>query len=192
MSLREILEEGIKATEGNERAQQLLNDLYSTAIRDPLTNALTRRHLDEMPEGERRKKCENGVGLIMFDIDDFKKINDIHGHIVGDLVLKKLARILKRIESDSNALACRYGGEEFMILFADNNKKKIIKIAEDLRERISASTVTYRRNKVRYTVSVGLAIYPDDKMNIDDLFDSVDRLMYKAKKEGKNRVCYSS
>ncbi len=174
-----------------ERAK-LLKRVEELAVTDSLTSLFLRNYFTQKfnSELERTKEAESNLGLLMLDVDDFKEINDSHGHMVGDLVLKKIAAILKQLEPDSRVTVSRYGGEEFMVLVADTGKKELIKIAQKLRENISNSTVVYRRNKVSFTVSIGLVLYPDDKVDFEGIFDQADKLMYKAKKEGKDRICY--
>lgn len=175
-----------------ERAN-LIQQVEELAITDSLTLLPLRNYFLEQVKTEFQRvnaAKKATLSLIMLDIDDFKKINDIHGHIVGDLVLKKLARILQQIEADPRIVACRYGGEEFMILLSDAGKEEAIKLAENIREKIEVATVAYRRNKVNFTVSIGLAFYPQNGKGLNELFDEVDKQMYKAKKEGKNKVCY--
>ncbi|MCF7870953.1 MAG: sensor domain-containing diguanylate cyclase [Candidatus Omnitrophica bacterium] len=175
-----------------ERAN-LIKRVQELAITDSLTSLPLRNYFIEKTKAEfnRARDGSTSVGLVMFDIDDFKKINDTHGHMVGDLVLKKFAKILKSIEEDPRSAVCRYGGEEFMILVADTNREEVSKIAENIRKKASNSTVSYRRNKVNFTISGGLAIYPDGGKSLDQIFSFVDRMMYQAKKEGKNRICPS-
>lgn len=174
-----------------ERAS-LLKRVRELAVRDPLTSLYLRSHFNETIklELERARETKSHLALIMLDIDDFKKINDTHGHIVGDLILKKLAEKLRQFENNSKITTCRHGGEEFMVLIAETDKNEAIRIAESIREKISLSLVIYRRNKVGFTVSVGLALYPDDCPDSDGLVNGVDQMLYQAKKEGKNKVCF--
>ncbi len=176
-----------------ERAK-LIKRVEELAVTDSLTLLSLRKYFIDKLDVEIKRARENKskLGLIMLDIDDFKKINDLHGHVVGDLVLKKIARTLRQLELDLKTMACRYGGEEFMVSVFDTSVEEVIRIAQDLREKISKLTVAYRRNKVNFTISVGLALYPDNASGVDDLLESADKLMYKAKREGKNKVCYLS
>ncbi len=176
-----------------ERAR-LLRQVEELAVTDSLTSLSLRNYLEDKIKIEitRAKNTNSQVSLLMFDIDNFKEINDNHGHVVGDLVLKKIAKNLKKMEANPDFTACRYGGEEFMLLLADTGKDEALKIAESLREKISDSVVVYRRNKVQFTVSGGLVTYPENEGSFGDLIGMVDKLMYKAKKEGKNKICFLS
>ncbi|MCF7874875.1 MAG: sensor domain-containing diguanylate cyclase [Candidatus Omnitrophica bacterium] len=175
-----------------ERAN-LIKRVRELAITDSLTALPLRNYFIEKAKTELNRAREGGTsaGLAMFDIDDFKKINDTHGHMVGDLVLKKFAKILKGVTEDPRITVCRYGGEEFMVLLADTDKEESLKIAESIRKKALDSTVLYRRNKVKFTISGGLVIYPDGKKDFDKIFSVADKMMYQAKNKGKNRICSS-
>ncbi|MCF7869783.1 MAG: sensor domain-containing diguanylate cyclase [Candidatus Omnitrophica bacterium] len=170
---------------------KLIKKVQELATTDSLTSLSLRNYFFEQVrvELERAKNLEAKVGMIMFDIDDFKNINDTHGHMVGDLVLKKLAKILKDLEESPQITICRYGGEEFVVLIADTSKKEVLTIAEDVRNKVADSAVSYRRNKVKFTISGGVVIYPDDENEFDKIFNLVDKIMYRAKEEGKNKIC---
>ncbi len=173
-----------------ERAN-LLKRVQRLAITDSLTSLSLRNYFFEKAKSEfnRAKNAGSNLSLIMLDIDDFKKINDTHGHMVGDLVLKKLAKILKQLELSPKITACRYGGEEFMVLAADTNKEESLKIAETIREKVFNSTISYRRNKVKFTVSGGVANHSDDGKDFDKMLKAADKLLYQAKHKGKNKIC---
>ncbi len=175
-----------------ERAR-LISRVEELATTDSLTSLSLRNHFFEEIKTEFKRADNLGtkIGLVMFDIDDFKKINDNHGHMVGDLVLKKFAKILRKLEENLKIVACRYGGEEFMLLVLDTSKKEVTKIAEAVRSEVSDSHVSYRRNKVKFTVSGGTAIYPDQEKDFDKILNLVDKMMYQAKNTGKNKICYS-
>lgn len=175
-----------------ERAR-LVERVQELAITDSLTSLSLRNYFSEKVRTEFNRAKEKGVevGLVMFDIDDFKKVNDTHGHMVGDLVLKKFAKILKKLEENPKITACRYGGEEFMLLVLDTNKKELAKITEATRSEAFNANVSYRRNKVKFTVSGGVAVYPENGRDFEKIFKSVDRAMYQAKNKGKNRICFS-
>lgn len=170
---------------------KLIKKVQELATTDSLTSLSLRNYFFEQVKVElkRAQNLETKVGMIMFDIDDFKNINDTHGHMVGDLVLKKLAKILKDLEKNPQITICRYGGEEFVVLIAGTSKKEVLTIAEDVRSKVADSTVSYRRNKVKFTISGGVVIYPDDEDQFDKIFNLVDKTMYRAKEEGKNKIC---
>ncbi|MCP4651840.1 MAG: GGDEF domain-containing protein [Candidatus Omnitrophica bacterium] len=141
-------------------------------------------------EISRAKSKKSGLGIIMIDIDNFKNINDTHGHRVGDIVLKRLAKILLQLIGDSGNMVSRFGGEEFVGFLVECDKKHLIEVAESIRETVENTIVSFRRKKIVFTVSAGAVMYPDDGEDILELIDNVDHLLYKAKREGKNRVCF--
>lgn len=161
------------------------------AVRDSLTKLFLKDYFfDRFSEELKRAQLKDlSVGLIMLDIDDFKKINDRHGHVVGDLALKKLAKILVEVVGDAGNVISRFGGEEFIIFLVECGKDRLLKIAEEIRERTEKTVVNFRRQKITFTVSIGGTFYPQDSKDITELMATVDRRLYKAKREGKNRIC---
>lgn len=174
-----------------ERAQ-LFKKAEELATRDSLTSLFLRQfffgRLKE--EARRASLTKTGLGLIMLDIDDFKKINDTYGHTVGDLVLKRLAGLLSEMLGNTGNAICRFGGEEFMVYLVGCSRANLYETAEKIRSLIAGTEVRFRRKVVHFTVSAGAALYPDDSHDILDLVSIADQVLYKAKKEGKNRVCY--
>ena len=173
---------------------QLYERVEQLAIKDSLTGLYLRRHLlDRMPEEiSRQIRQKNQLAFLMLDLDKFKHYNDKFGHIAGDIVLRTVGMILADLFSDPGMLICRYGGEEFSILLPDCSRQKAIELAEELRKRISDQTIILRREKTRITVSVGVAVFPKDAQNAKELIHKADQALYKAKKEGRNRVCVFS
>jgi diguanylate cyclase (GGDEF)-like protein len=123
----------------------------------------------------------------MADIDHFKIINDTYGHKVGDKVLEVLGVILKANVRDKDIVA-RYGGEEFMILLPNTSKLDAQKVAERIRKEIEETPLTEIGGPERFTASFGIAGFPEDGQDINDLFLKVDQALYEAKKLGRNRV----
>ena len=175
-----------------ERAR-LIRHAQDLAIRDSLTSLFLKDYFFERLELEIKRAAakDSKLGIIMLDIDDFKKINDNYGHIVGDTVLAKLARILTNIAGGAGNVISRFGGEEFIISLVECEQKELLRIAEEIRESIAETKVMFRRKKINFTVSLGAALYPDDAQSSIKLVDKVDKLMYKAKQTGKNKVCFS-
>ena len=175
-----------------ERAY-LFARIKELGIRDSLTNLFLRNYFRERlkEELERAFLKDTPLGLVILDIDDFKRINDTYGHTVGDLVLKKIASILQKNVKDSGNVVARFGGEEFVFLVVESDKDKVKGIAEDIRKKISRSTINFRRKHINVTVSLGLAMYPDDGIDIQPLLNAADRFLYQAKREGKNKLCFS-
>ncbi len=165
----------------------LYADMRRLAITDDLTNIYNRRHFLERMQSEidRARRYGTPFSVMFIDIDNFKELNDNHGHQVGDKILAELATILKHWARSSDIVA-RYGGEEFVVLLPMTDKPRSITAAERLRTRVQRHTF-YRRKKL--TVSVGVASYPGDGDNADQLLGRVDEALYMAKKTGRNRAC---
>lgn len=173
-----------------ERAS-LFKKTEELATRDSLTSLFVRDYFFQRLDEETRRAHlrKSGIGILMLDIDNFKSINDTHGHIVGDLVLKKLARILMQTVGDSGNVASRFGGEEFILFMVECKRDELLSLGEKIRQDAEAATITYRRKKVDFTVSLGAVMYPDDAKEITELIERADQLLYQAKRSGKNRVC---
>ncbi|WP_196599100.1 diguanylate cyclase domain-containing protein [Pectinatus frisingensis] len=129
---------------------------------------------------------KNKIAIIMSDIDHFKQYNDTYGHLAGDDCLKIVASVMKNIAKENNALAVRFGGEEFIVLIEELEKENIIAIAEKIRMNIAALKDLKRLT----TISVGVSIIiPDDNLSPHNLVDAADKALYQAKREGRNRIC---
>jgi diguanylate cyclase (GGDEF)-like protein len=123
----------------------------------------------------------------MFDIDHFKKINDYHGHLAGDFVLKELSRIVQgRIRRDE--VFARYGGEEFAIVLPETNLEGARALADGLREKLETSRFVFQNEMIKVTVSVGVAMLVDTDRTSLDLIKRADERLYEAKRGGRNRV----
>lgn len=172
-----------------EEIGRLQGALQEQAVRDGLTGLYNRRYLDEVLEREVSRARREGIplSLVMLDIDYFKRVNDSYGHQAGDEVLRILARVLNediRLED----IACRYGGEEFLILLPNMPLAAAQGRAEAWREKIAALAVPYGELTIRFTVSLGLAAFPEHGSTPDDLTRCVDQALYQAKHAGRNQV----
>lgn len=152
------------------------------AIRDSLTGLFNHRHFHE--ELDRLLSENKRLVLLMVDIDHFKEINDRNGHQVGDQVLLGLAKVLK----DTGWTVARYGGEEFVLIQPGLSEKKGLEFAIKLREKIKALEIRIGGKVIRITVSIGLAFYPKDGFQKEELIKKADTALYRAKKEGRDRV----
>jgi len=168
--------------------------LYETvealAITDSLTTLYTRRYFFERlgEELNRSKKHGFKFAFLMVDIDDFKICNDTHGHLVGDVILRDVSRIIKESIREID-LAARYGGEEFSVMLPETDKKGAFFAAERIRKKVEESIFKAYDEKLKVTVSAGLAIYPEDASTIEDIVEKADKALYMAKSSGKNIVC---
>ena len=170
----------------------LFENIKELATKDSLTGLLLKdQFFSRLKEEAKRSKLKKSkIGIIMLDIDDFKKVNDTYSHIAGDLVLKKLSSILKEVAGDSGNMVCRFGGEEFLISIVECDKKTLVNIGENIRRAVEEGNVSFRRKNIKFTVSLGCVIYPDEEDGILSLIDKADSLLYKAKKSGKNKLCF--
>jgi diguanylate cyclase (GGDEF)-like protein/PAS domain S-box-containing protein len=163
--------------------------LREQATRDPLTGLFNRRYLDEALQNElvRARREGSDVSLIMIDIDNFKEINDLFGHSGGDQVLQRLAQYLKE-NTRRTDVACRYGGDEFMILLPEAPAGTAFQRAEALSHNFESEKTIYSGMKIPCTLSIGIAQYPLHGNTGLELLTAVDNAMYDAKDLGKNRV----
>ncbi|MFH1406919.1 MAG: diguanylate cyclase [Candidatus Omnitrophota bacterium] len=173
----------------NARLYEELRVLSNT---DALTSAWDHGYFQELlTEKLNEAKEQNGtVSLIMLDIDNFKHYNDTLGHLVGDSVLRGLAKILKKNIGQNNFL-CRYGGEEFVIILPDTDKNTAYAFAEKTRQAIEKSLFPHEEIQPAkiITISLGIAAFPGDASNKDDLIAKADVALYEAKRTGKNKTC---
>jgi diguanylate cyclase (GGDEF)-like protein len=169
----------------------LFQKTQDLAIHDDLTALYTRSYfIDRLRDQVRRcQRLDQHLSLMMIDIDFFKQYNDKFGHILGDLVLKKMGVLLKEALREFNPLLCRFGGEEFLVMLSGIDKKKSLVIADELRRRIEAEKIMLRRQDTHITVSIGVASLPLDTKDEDELVQKADKAMYAAKTKGRNQVC---
>ena len=169
----------------------LFQKTQDLAIHDDLTALHTRGYfIDRLRDEVRRcQRLDQHLSLMMIDIDFFKQYNDKFGHIVGDLVLKKMGKLLKDALNEFNPLLCRFGGEEFLVMLSGIDKKRSLIIAEELRQRIQKEKIVLRRQDTYITVSIGVASLPLDTKDEDELVQKADKAMYAAKGKGRNQVC---
>lgn len=162
---------------------RLYRRLEREAITDDLTGLANRRRFDQLLEAEvaRARRFAHPLSLLLMDIDDFKSINDTHGHQAGDSALRRLGRALRE-ETRVVDEPARYGGEEFAVLLPETRLDEAVAIAERVRRRCEAS-----RRRPRFTVSVGCAELGEE--GAAKLLARADAALYRAKREGKNRVC---
>lgn len=183
----QILAENISLALSNIRLRE---QLQSKSIRDPLTGAFNRRHMSEVLEREilRAERKQIQLGLLMIDIDHFKRFNDTFGHAAGDRVLVGLKQELEEQMRDSD-LVCRMGGEEFVVLLTDTSRDMILQKAEQIRQAVSQMNLTYNGTSLgEITVSIGVAAYPDHGVEESDLLRRADEALYEAKETGRNRA----
>jgi diguanylate cyclase (GGDEF)-like protein len=162
--------------------------LRRTAERDALTGGFNRRTLDQLAARECKIACNRKpLGVLFIDLDWFKRINDTHGHPCGDECLRKVAATL-RAELRPQDVFGRYGGEEFLVLLPGQDAASARLVGERLREAVEAAVVDWQGEALRFTISIGMAVLREG----DDpgkLLARADKALYRAKREGRNRVC---
>jgi diguanylate cyclase (GGDEF)-like protein len=167
-----------------------VEQMEKQAITDELTGLDNRRAFFLTGEREigRARRYRRPLALIFFDIDDFKKVNDTHGHLVGDQVLQVLTKLVTKTTRGTD-IVCRYGGEEFIVLMPEANREEGLAMAERLRQEISRMTVVTTAGTLSLTVSLGVAeLGPEEDENLAALISRADRAMYQAKAAGRNTV----
>ncbi|MBL8090923.1 MAG: diguanylate cyclase [Anaerolineales bacterium] len=167
---------------------QLRETLKQQSIHDSLTGLFNRRYMEETLIQEISRAVRNGhsLGIIMLDIDHFKNFNDTHGHVNGDSLLSELGKLLKtNIRTEDTA--CRYGGEEFLLIMPDVSLETVLRRAELLRESISELQIQ-ADTFAGVTISLGIAMYPQHGTTMEFLIRSADKALYQAKQNGRNRV----
>lgn len=174
-----------------EEANRKLKKLSSI---DGLTGIANRRIFDEFLNNEWKRALRNQkqLSLIMIDIDFFKKYNDTYGHQAGDDCLKQVAKTLSGVLKRPGDLAARYGGEEFVVILPDTNSVNAKKIGEKARTEIEALNMLHKNSEVsnRVTISLGTAsTTPHRDLLVEDLIQAADKALYRAKHEGRNRLC---
>ncbi|MBB1074248.1 GGDEF domain-containing protein [Rhodoferax sp. 4810] len=171
-----------------DRAELLNRQL---AMHDELTGLLNRRALMESLR-QHTSQCQRSgqpLSLLMVDVDFFKRVNDIHGHLVGDQVLKKLAHTLQA-RARAQDVVGRFGGEEFLVLLPDTTRDGARILAESIREAVASDHFESEAGQtIAVTVSIGLSQqYPTLAQSCDDLIEEADRALYRAKQSGRNQV----
>ncbi|GHU79930.1 hypothetical protein FACS1894191_3900 [Clostridia bacterium] len=168
---------------------RLMKHLESDACTDGLTGLFNRKHFMELVSMQlKRAKREGSPScVLLFDLDFFKKVNDVHGHLAGDEVLRFVADQVKRTLRAYDIVA-RYGGEEFVVFLADTDSGAAVHLAERIRENIASSLCVYEDVAIPVTCSIGVTEAVGD-ISIDDILKKADQAMYQAKGSGRNRVC---
>ena len=168
----------------------LQETLRIQSIRDAVTGLFNRRYLEESGERElyRMARGKQPAGLAMIDLDHFKTFNDTFGHEGGDALLRAFGQFLRE-HLRKEDIACRYGGEEFCILFCESTLDDTVRRAEQLRSEVCHLTLQYRGQHLgAVTVSIGVASYPTHGSALTDLIAAADRALYQAKADGRDRV----
>ena len=175
-------------TGGNVEAAYY-EEIYKLTIFDALTQAHNKRYFLEFIERELARAGRTGrpLSLVMFDIDHFKRINDTHGHLTGDAILKDLcARVMKSVRKDE--LLARYGGEEFVVVLPEATNEGAMDFAERIRCLVEAEPFFFEGDTIRVTISLGVATTWGETVTSSAFIKEADENLYRAKRGGRNAV----
>ncbi len=168
----------------------LRETLKYQSVRDPLTGLFNRRYMEEALNREllRAARKATPVSVVMLDIDHFKRFNDTHGHDAGDMVLREFGSLL-RLQVRGGDFACRYGGEEFLLIMSETDSETACQRVETLRARVATMPVRLRGETLEpITLSMGVAEFPTHGNSADQMISAADGALYRAKREGRDRV----
>ncbi len=171
------------------RNAQLFADVRDHSVKDALTGCYNRAHGIDVLEAElsRSRRSGNPVALVMFDVDNFKAVNDAHGHLAGDGVLAAVGQRMRQVLRRSD-VRCRYGGDEFMIVLPDTGESGAARVGEWIRVEMEQIVLTISGKHLAITVSVGTATVHSAELRCTELIERADRALYEAKAAGRNRV----
>ncbi|NPC72744.1 GGDEF domain-containing protein [Corallococcus sp. AB004] len=178
-----------KFLDGDNIETQYHETIYTLTIADGLTGINNKRYFLEYLEREmgRSHRYQRTLSMFMFDIDHFKQINDVHGHLAGDYVLRELAQSIKRLVRREQCFA-RYGGEEFAVVMPEDGPDKARLFAEKIRKLVEDKRFVFEDKDIPVTISLGVAEVASEMSEPSQFIKVADANLYKAKKSGRNRV----
>ncbi len=167
----------------------LYQKVEALAVTDALTGLFVRGHFIERAREELARSKRHGLScaLLMTDLDFFKQKNDTYGHLVGDVVLRDVARLLQRNLREVDLIA-RYGGEEFILLLIETSAEQAMPIAQRLKQLVEVHPIRAYDELLSQTISIGVAGFPEDAQTLEALIERADKALYAAKRAGRNRV----
>jgi diguanylate cyclase (GGDEF)-like protein len=169
---------------------KLSESLSRQSIQDTQSGLYNRRFMEESLQREilRAARKQTQIGIIMGDLDHFKSFNDVYGHAAGDKIISQIGKLFKEKFRGSD-IACRYGGEEFIVILPESSPEDTFKRADALREEIKKMEMVFQGQTLgSITMSMGVAGYPEKGLRMEDLLRVADMALYKAKQEGRDRV----
>ena len=173
--------------------ESLQSKLKEEAIRDTLTGLYNRRYLSEALERQMAwaEREDMPLGMLMTDIDSFKRLNDEKGHQAGDAVLAAVGTFFASRARKSD-IACRYGGDEFLLVLPGTGVEEAVALAETYRKAAAELEIPWAGETLRLTMSFGVAVFPSDSGDKEGLVEAADRALYRAKLAGRNEVIAAS
>ncbi len=186
---REVIHLGKDLKGYIDRLSKEVMNYTGKAYIDSLTGLFNRRAFDEygMELIESFSRIGKPMAILIIDVDNFKRINDTLGHMTGDVVLRSIANSIKRTIRDSD-VAFRYGGEEFVVLLPGAGEPGAMKVAEKVRRAVETTPVDTKMGMLNVTVSIGVTLIKEGDIDPNIVLDRSDSALYRAKREGKNRV----
>jgi len=180
---RQILRSNAEMAVLNRKLQEL-------ATTDELTGLANRREawMQMNKIWASAERHGHPFSCLMIDLDEFKSVNDLYGHSVGDTVLRETARLIKQ-DTRTSDMVCRIGGEELLILCPNNNAREIAQLAERLRHKVETHVIKHDKLELRITISIGIAERTNLMTTPDHLLMIADKALYAAKSAGRNKVC---
>ncbi|MCG8686942.1 MAG: diguanylate cyclase [Desulfobacterales bacterium] len=178
----------------NDALQVAYNKMEVFAQTDPLTGLDNRRKMYDSIRGEmaRYKRHSQTFSFVLLDVDNFKIFNDTYGHNTGDIALKALANLLKSQIRDQD-VACRWGGEEFLLMLPETDMDGAIQLAEKLRKAIEQLEIEYDNEEILHvTATLGVSSFTESDRHADEIITRADQALYEGKKTGRNKVCVDS
>jgi len=162
------------------------------ATTDPLTGVWNRRSINQILKDElaRASGSEASTGVLLVDLDHFKKVNDTHGHLAGDFVLQETSRRLKNALRPYDSIG-RYGGEEFLVVVPNAAEAELCQLAERLRKAIESESIRVGESQIRITLSIGATIAPSGESLLSKVIATADAALYNAKRFGRNRFMFA-
>lgn len=173
--------------------QERVGKLQNLAATDGLTGLINRRQFNHQLQGEvaRARRNKKPLSLALFDIDDFKKINDHFGHPMGDRILRELGALVTQNVRESD-IPARYGGEEFALVLPETRQIEAYEMMERLRKRVEGTVFCMPEHPMTITVSIGIAQLDPRESTVFELVELADQALYQAKRQGKNCVVYGA
>jgi len=189
LALISLVEDVTERTRSEREVRALQARLREEAIRDPLTDLYNRRYMDEtlLRELTRAKRNGRPISLILADLDHFKVVNDTHGHLSGDEVLRAFGELIKRSVRGSD-IPCRFGGEEFLLILPDMAQPRAAERAEQLRVALAGTRIPCDGSVLQVTASFGVAAFPQHGETSAELMAAADSALYAAKAGGRDQV----
>jgi diguanylate cyclase (GGDEF)-like protein len=179
-----------KVLHGDSVESAYHEEVFRLSTTDGLTQVLNRRYFMEQLGRElaRARRYHRPLGLILLDVDHFKQVNDEHGHLAGDHLLKQLAALLRGNLRQEDLIG-RYGGEEFVVALPEIDGEGATRLAEKVRRLVQDARPRFEEDEIPVTVSVGVTALADDMDDAEALLRAADERVYQAKRDGRNRVC---